>query len=55
VIFFFHKNREQEDSRVLSGGVVTSGREEDVGRGYRRVNMVQILCTHVCKLKNETC
>jgi hypothetical protein len=26
-----------------------------VGKGYRRVNMVQILCTHVCKWKNQTC
>jgi hypothetical protein len=25
-----------------------------VGKGCRRVNMVQILCTHVCKWKNET-
>jgi hypothetical protein len=29
-------------------------REEDVERGCRRVNMVQILCTHVCKWKNDT-
>jgi hypothetical protein len=28
---------------------------EDVGKGCRRVNMVQILCIHVCKWKNETC
>jgi hypothetical protein len=28
---------------------------EDVGKGGRSVNMVQILCTHVCKWKNETC
>jgi hypothetical protein len=29
----------------------------EVGRRWkvcRRVNMVQILCTHVCKWKNET-
>jgi hypothetical protein len=24
---------------------------EDVGRGCRRVNMMQILCTHACKWK----
>jgi hypothetical protein len=36
-------------------GVVISEREEDAGKGCRRVNMVQILCTHVCKWKNETC
>jgi hypothetical protein len=29
------------------------GRE--VGKGSERVNVVQTLGTHVCKLKNETC
>jgi hypothetical protein len=29
------------------------GREVVVGKGYRRV--VQILSTHVCKYKNDTC
>jgi hypothetical protein len=24
-----------------------------VGKGHGRVNMVQTLCTHVCKWKNE--
>jgi hypothetical protein len=33
----------------------TNGREEDVEKGCRRVNMVPILCTNVCKWKNETC
>jgi hypothetical protein len=33
----------------------TSGMGEDVGRGYRRVNMVQILFTHVYKWKNDAC
>jgi hypothetical protein len=28
---------------------------EEIGRGCGRVNMVQILCTHVCKWKNDTC
>jgi hypothetical protein len=37
---------------VWGGG--TSGRREEVGKGYRRVNMVQILCIHVCKWENET-
>jgi hypothetical protein len=27
---------------------------EDIRKGCRRVNMVEILCTHVCKWKNET-
>jgi hypothetical protein len=55
-IFFFYKVEEQEDgtgsARVRGwhqweeGG----GRERD-----RRVNMVQIMCTHICKYKNDTC
>jgi hypothetical protein len=32
----------------------TSGRRE-VEKGHERVNMVQILCTYVCKWKIETC
>jgi hypothetical protein len=36
-------------------GVGTGVRGEDVGKEYRRVNMMQTLCTHVCKWKNETC
>jgi hypothetical protein len=32
-----------------------SGMGRDVGRGCRRVNMVQILCAHVYKWKNEIC
>jgi hypothetical protein len=36
-------------------GVITVW-EEVVGKGCKRVNMVQqILCTHVCKCKNDTC
>jgi hypothetical protein len=26
---------------------------EEVGKWYKRVNMVQILCTHLCKWKND--
>jgi hypothetical protein len=36
-------------------GVGTSRRGEDIRKGYRRVNMVGILCTHVQKWKNKTC
>jgi hypothetical protein len=32
-------------------GVDTSGRREDLGNGYRKVNMVGILCTHVMKME----
>jgi hypothetical protein len=31
-----------------------SGREEDIGKECRKVNLVQILCTHVCKWKNRS-
>jgi hypothetical protein len=43
--FFFYK---------IGGGVgpVLLG---GAGKGYRRVNKVQVLCTHVCKCKNDTC
>jgi hypothetical protein len=37
------------------GGAGTSGRAEEVKIGCGMVNMVQILCTHVSKWKNETC
>jgi hypothetical protein len=41
---------------VEEGQFGTSEREEEeVGKGCRGVNTVQILCTHVCKMKNETC
>jgi hypothetical protein len=63
MFFFFCKIGKQEGRRVPAqdggglgdGTVGTSGREEVVGKQGRRVNRVQILCTHVCKLKNATC
>jgi hypothetical protein len=30
-------------------------RGEEMGKGYGRVNIVQILCTHVWKWKKDTC
>jgi hypothetical protein len=33
------------------GRAGTSRKGEDVGKGCRRVNVVPILCTHVCKWK----
>jgi hypothetical protein len=53
--FFFYKIGEQEGRTGPAWGVGTSGRREEVGKGCGRVNMVQILCTHGCKWKNETC
>jgi hypothetical protein len=54
---FFCKIGEQEvrTGPALWGRVATSERREEVGKGCRRVSMVQILSTHVCKWKNETC
>jgi hypothetical protein len=45
--FSFYKSGEQEGRTGPLWGVGTSGRREDVGKGCRRVNMMQILCTHV--------
>jgi hypothetical protein len=42
--FSFTKLEGRRAEQVLSGGA--SGRREDVGKGCRRVNMVQILCVH---------
>jgi SH3-like domain-containing protein len=33
----------------------TSERKEEVGKGGRRVNTVQKMCTHVSKCNNDTC
>jgi hypothetical protein len=41
--------------QVLLGKVVINGREEAVRKGCERVNIVKILCIHVCKWKNDTC
>jgi hypothetical protein len=45
-----------ENKRVeffLTGGIGSSGSEENVGKVCRGVNMVQMLCTHVCKWKKR--
>jgi hypothetical protein len=57
ISFFFllQDQRTGGQNRRGSGGVGTIGRGEDVGKGHRTVNMVQIPCAHVCKRKNETC
>jgi hypothetical protein len=51
--FFFYIFREQE-GRTDVGGVGTSGGGV-AGKWGRRVNMMQKMCTHVCKCKNNTC
>jgi hypothetical protein len=49
-----YKNGEQEGKAGPVLGVSTSGRGKDIRKRHRRVNMVEIFCTHVCKWKNET-
>jgi hypothetical protein len=46
--------REQEGGTVPAWGVGTSRREEEVGKGYKRVNMVKIMHPHAYKWKNDT-
>jgi hypothetical protein len=53
--FLFYKIRKQEGGTGLVWGVGISGSVEEVGKGFGRVNIVQILCIHVCKWKNDTC
>jgi hypothetical protein len=47
--FFFYKVGEQEDRTdpAVGGG--------GAGKGGKRVDMVQKMCTLVCKCKNDTC
>jgi hypothetical protein len=47
---FFYKIREQEGGSPSWGGLY-QGEGEDVRKGCGRVNMVEVLCTHVCKWK----
>jgi hypothetical protein len=44
---FFYKNREREGKTSPVWGAGTSGREEDIRKGCRRENVVEILCTYV--------
>jgi hypothetical protein len=43
--------REEWEGRL----VVVGRKAEEVGKQDRRANIVQILCTQVCKWKNYTC
>jgi hypothetical protein len=53
-IYFFYKNRQQE-GKTGPVGTGSSGREEDIRKCSKRMNMVETCCTCVSKLKNETC
>jgi hypothetical protein len=52
---FYYKLKEQEGGTGPVLGVLYQWEGEEVGKGYSRVNMVQILCTHVRKWRNEIC
>jgi hypothetical protein len=52
VVVFF-KNGEQEGKTGPVWGWLVPVGEGRVRKGYGRVNLVQIQCTHVCKWKNE--
>jgi hypothetical protein len=55
-LFFFYKIGEQEGRKCHPGvGVGTCMRGEEVRKGFGRVNIIQMLCTHVCKWKNYVC
>jgi hypothetical protein len=54
-IFFFFKTGEQKGKICSVWEVGASGKGENIRKRYRRVNMLEILCVHVCKWKNETC
>jgi hypothetical protein len=65
VIFFLFfllssstKSREKENRMVFPGRVGRIGnntRRKVAGKGGRRENTVQKMCTHVYKCKNDTC
>jgi hypothetical protein len=50
-LFSFAKSQNRRAEHVLYGGrgVGTNESGKDVGKECRKVNIVQILCTHVCK------
>jgi hypothetical protein len=49
--FFFSQNqRIGGQNKSCFGGSWFRWEGEEVGKVYRRVNMVQILCTHICTI-----
>jgi hypothetical protein len=48
--FSFTKSENKRAEQVLCGGWY-QGDGEEVRKGCKRVNMVQIPCTHICKWK----
>jgi hypothetical protein len=54
MVFSFTKLENKRAEQVPSGRVKPVGRGEDVEKRCRRVNMVQIPHTPICKWKNDT-
>jgi hypothetical protein len=42
-------------ARAIRQEKEVKGKGEEVGKGCKRMNMVQILCIHECKWKKDTC
>jgi hypothetical protein len=55
MFFFSTKSENRRVDQVLPDWAGGAGRRGEVGKGYRRMNMVQIIYTHVYKCKNDTC
>jgi hypothetical protein len=57
LLFFFYKIGEQEGQKSSVGGgeeALHHWEGEVMGKGGRRMNRVQIMCTHVSKCENDT-
>jgi hypothetical protein len=52
-LFHYTKSENKSEEQALPGGFGTSGRGRGDEKGRGRVNIVQILCAYVCKLKND--
>jgi hypothetical protein len=50
--FSFTKLESRRAEQVLPGGIK---KREEVEKVCGKVHIVKILCTHVCKWKNDTC
>jgi hypothetical protein len=53
-VFKFYKIKNRRVEQVLFGEVGTRAAGRMWGKGCRRMTIVQILCSYVCKWKNET-
>jgi hypothetical protein len=54
-IFFSYKSGKQDGGTGPAWVSWHQWEGEEVGKGCKRVNMVQIKCTPVCRWKNDTC